>query len=94
MQHRDSVDTDAIHARIEQRSTELRARYPDMKSCDTALSQRREDGRLRYSLYLDLRWPQTQVLVAGPLHDDAGVAIDAAFQEARNRIEQATWASR
>lgn len=88
------MDGDAIRAHIDRKAAELRAAYPDMTRCDTALAQRREDGKLHYSLYLDLRWPQTQVLVTGPAHDDAGAAIDAAFHEARSRIEQATWASR
>lgn len=88
------MDADVIRAHIERKSAELRALYPDITRCDTAFSQRREDGRLHYSLYLDLRWPQTQVLVTGPAHGDAGAAIDAAFHEARSRIDQATWASR
>ena len=88
------MDADAIRAHIDRKSAELRMQYPDLKSCDTALSQRREDGKLRYALYLDLRWPQTQVVVTGPVHSDAGAAIDAAFQEARHRIEQAMWARR
>jgi len=88
------MDADAIRARIDQQAAELRTAYPDMTRCDTALAQRKEGGKARYSLYLDLRWPQTQVLVTGPAHSDAGAAIDAAFHEARSRIEQATWASR
>ena len=82
------MDADAIRAHIERKSAELRQQHPDMTHCDSALSQRREDGKPRYSLYLELRWPNTQVLVTGPVHGDAGTAIDAAFQEARTRIEQ------
>ena len=88
------MDADVIRAHIDRKAAELRQRYPDMTHCDSALSQRREEGKLRYSLYLELRWPQTQVLVTGPVHGDAGTAIDAAFQEARARIDQSTWASR
>ena len=88
------MDADAIRAHIERKSVELRQQYPDMTHCDSALSQRREDGKLRYALYLELRWPQTQVLVTGPVHGDAGTAIDAAFHEARTRIEQSTWGTR
>jgi ribosome-associated translation inhibitor RaiA len=88
------MNTDAIRAHIDRKSAELRGLYPAITHCDSALSQRRENGKLRYSLYLDLRWPQAQVLVSGPPHDDAGAAIDAAFHEARSRIEEATWASR
>lgn len=88
------MDDDAVRAHIERRSSELRALHPDLTRCDTAFSRRREGDNLSYSLYLDLRWPQRQLLVTGPAHSDAGVAIDAAFQEARTRIEEAVRASR
>lgn len=94
MPPKETMDTDAIRAHIERRTTELRGLYPDITHCDTALSQRREDGKLHYSLYLDLRWPQQQMLFNGPRRDDAGAAIDAAFQEARTRIEAAPWTRR
>jgi hypothetical protein len=88
------MDADSIRARIEHESAELRARYPAMTRCDTAFSRRLEGGRTLHSLYLDLHWPQSQMLVPGPSRPDAGAAIDAAFQEARRRIDEATWASR
>lgn len=88
------MDADSIRARIEQEVAALRAAHPDMTCCDTALSKRSEGGAPRYSLSLDLRWPQRQILFHGPAADEAGAAIDAAFHEARARIEQATWASR
>jgi len=73
---------------------ELRARHPQMTRCDTALTRRTEAGATRYALYLDMHWPQSQILVPGPALAEAGAAIDAAFHEARHRIDQATWASR
>jgi hypothetical protein len=88
------MDADSIRARIEHETAELRARYPQMTRCDSALCQGKENGRARYSLYLDLRWPDRQVLVSGPARDDAAAAIDAACHAARERIDQATWASR
>jgi hypothetical protein len=88
------MEADSIRARIEHETAELRAQHPDMTRCDTAFSRRIEDGMVRHSLYLDMHWPQRQILLPGPSRQDAGAAIDAAFQEARRRIEQATWASR
>ena len=88
------MDADSIRARIEHEVAELRARYPEMTRCDTALSRRTEAGATRYSLYLDMHWPQSQILLPGPAMPDAGAAIDAAFREARSRIEQASWATR
>jgi hypothetical protein len=88
------MDVDSIRARIEHEVAELRAHHPEMTSCDTAFSRRAEAGATRYSLYLDMRWPQRQILLPGPAMAEAGAAIDAAFQEARRRIEQASWASR
>lgn len=88
------MDAESIRARIEHEVAELRARHPEMTRCDTAFSRRTEDGAMRYSLYLDMHWPRSQILLPGPAMQDAGAAIDAAFREARSRIDQATWATR
>jgi hypothetical protein len=88
------MEADSIRARIEHETAELRARYPAMTRCDTAFARRFEGGKTLHSLYLDMHWPQRQILSPGPSREDAGAAIDAAFQEARRRIDEATWASR
>ena len=88
------MDADSIRARIEHEAAELRARHPQMTRCDTVFSTRLEGGKALHSLYLDMHWPQSQILLPGPARPDAGAAIDAAFQEARRRIDEATWASR
>jgi hypothetical protein len=88
------MDASWIRTRIEQATAALRASYPDMTDVHTVFSHRLEAGRPRYSLYLDLHWPQRQLLVPGPSREEPGAAIDAAIQEARARIDQATWASR
>ena len=59
-----------------------------MTRCDTAFSRRIDGGMAWHSLYLDMHWPQRQILLPGPSRQDAGAAIDAAFQEARRRIER------
>jgi hypothetical protein len=88
------MDADSIRARIEQEVAALRAAHPEMTGCNTAFSSRTEGGAPRYSLSLDICWPQRRILFHGPARDAAGAAIDAAFHEARSRIAQATWASR
>src|SRR6185295_7159398 len=81
--YRGPMEADSIRARIEHETAELRARYPEMTRCDTALARRVQDGATLHSLYLDMRWPQSQILLPGPALPDATAAIDAAFHEAR-----------
>jgi len=80
------MDIDSVHARIEHESAELRARYPHVTDCRSALVQWNEAGKKRYSLKLDLRWPQHQTLLNGEAMDDAGAAIAAAFAQARQCV--------
>ena len=88
------MDIDSVHARIEHESADLRARYPHVTACNTALVQWDEAGKKRYSLRLDLRWPEHQTLLNGDAMDDAGAAIAAAFARARQRVQEAAWARR
>ena len=88
------MDTDSLHAHIEHHAAELRSEYPHIKDCHSALVQWDECGEKRYSLYLDIRWPQHQTIVSGEAKDSAEAAISAAFQNARQRLHEATWASR
>ena len=88
------MDSDSLHARIEHESAELRALYPHIQTCHSAMVQWDDSGEKRYSLHLDIRWPQHQTLVSGEARDDAGAAIAAAFATARQRVDQAAWASR
>lgn len=87
------MDIDSVHAHIEHESAELRARYPHITDCRTALVQWSEAGKKRYSLRLDIRWPQHQTLLNGEAMEDAGAAIAAAFGRARQRVQEAAWAS-
>ncbi|HJY76432.1 MAG TPA: hypothetical protein VKE95_07360 [Burkholderiales bacterium] len=80
------MDIDSVQARIEHESAELRARYPHITGCHSALIQWSDAGRKRYSLALDLRWPEHQTLVSGEAMDDAGAAVAAAFARARQRV--------
>jgi len=88
------MDIDSVQARIEHESAELRTRYPQITDCRTALVQWNDAGKKRYSLKLDIRWPEHQTLLSGEAMDDAGAAIAAAFARARQRVQEAAWASR
>jgi hypothetical protein len=84
------MDIDSVQARIEHESAELRARYPHITDCSSLLVQWDEAGKKRYSLRLDIRWPQHQTLLSGEPEDDALAAIAAAFASARTRVHEAT----
>ena len=78
------MDIDSVQARIAHESAELRALFPHITDCHSALVQWSESGRSRYSLKLDIRWPQHQTLLNGQAMDDAAGAISAAFARARH----------
>lgn len=80
---------DSLHVRIEHESAELRARHPQITDCRSALVQWREGDDKRWSLHLDIRWPQHQTLVSGATKDNAPAAIAAAFETARATLDDA-----
>ena len=88
------MDVDSVQARIQHEAAELRSLYPHIGKCHSALVRWTEPERSRYSLCLDIRWPQHQTLVSGEAKDDAHAAIDAGFRTARQRVQEAAWASR
>jgi hypothetical protein len=50
------------------------------------LLQSQADGGERWSLHLEFRAPQVQVIVSGPAEDSAEAAIAAAGRMARERL--------
>lgn len=82
------MDFDSLQGRIEHESVELRAAFPRVESCHSALVQWRDAEQPRYSLGLDIRWPQHQVLVSGPAQASAEAAVEAAFRLARERLQR------
>ena len=88
------MDTDSVQARIEHQTADLRTLYPYIKDCHSALVRWKTDGEERYSLNLDIRWPQHQALVAGESKDSAVAAIAAGFDAARRRVHEAALGSR
>jgi hypothetical protein len=83
------VEADSLQARIEHERAELRAQYPHVTDCQAAVVQWNERGEQRYSLHLDIRWPQHQTLISGEATDSAEGAIAAAFRTARQRLQDA-----
>ena len=80
------MDSQSLQALIEHQTAELRALFPQITDCHTALVQWKEGDATRYSLHLDIRWPQHQSLVSGPARDRAEAAIEAGVCIARERM--------
>jgi hypothetical protein len=88
------MDVQSTQERIEQETVQLRAAFPAIQHCHSALVQWKEDDAARYSLHLDIRWPQHQTLISGQARDSAEAAISAAFGAAQQRLQEAAWARR
>ncbi|HEX6265421.1 MAG TPA: hypothetical protein VFZ81_00830 [Burkholderiales bacterium] len=80
------MDSQSLQALVEHQTAELRALFPQITDCHTALVQWKEGDATRYSLHLDIRWPQHQSLVSGPARDRAEAAIEAGVRIARERM--------
>ena len=78
-----------VQARIEHEKAELRGAYPRISTCHSALRNWFEDGAARYSLWLDIRWPQHQSIISGCAADNVERAVQAGFEQARRTLEQA-----
>lgn len=75
---------------IERESALLRVQFPQVRECIPALVQWKEGDAERWSLSLDIRWPQHQSLVSGPAQPTFEAAVAAAFRLARERLERKT----
>ena len=82
------MDYDTLQARIEHEIAGLRGAFPQVASCESALVQWSDNGQARYSLGLDIRWPQHQSLVSGPAEASAEAAVGAAFHRARDELRR------
>ena len=81
------MESDSLRARIEHEIVELRALYPQITSCHPAMVGWKEGGERHYSLHLDIRAPQHQLIVSGPARDDNYAALQAGFAAARERMK-------
>ena len=82
------MKSDGLQAGIEHRIAELRAAYPRISACHATLEDWHEGAEPRYSLGLDIRWPQHQSLIAGPACASAGQAVAAGFDKAARTLGQ------
>ena len=80
------MDAQSVQARIEHETAQLRSLHPRITACHTALVQWRDGDATRYSLHLDMRWPQHQTLVSGEARDTPEAAIEAALQAAKEQL--------
>lgn len=81
------MKSDGLQAGVEHRIAELRSAYPRISVCHAMLEDWHADATPRYSLLLDIRWPQHQSLISGPARASADEAVDAAFDLARRSLE-------
>jgi hypothetical protein len=81
------MDADSLQARIEHETAELRALYPYITDCHSAMIQWKEGADSRYSVRLDIRWAQHQTLISGEAKDGASAALAAGFEAARRQLD-------
>jgi len=86
------MDADSLQPRIEHEIAELRGLFPAITACHSALLQSKDDGDARWSLHLEIRAPQAQVIVSGPAEKSAEAAVAAAGRLARERLAALPWA--
>ena len=75
----------ALKAAIELGAARLRKEFPALNACQAAIDGA-GDGAPRFSARLDLRLPQSQILVSGRPAHSVEAALEAAFAEARARL--------
>jgi hypothetical protein len=76
------MQADSLPARIEHGIAELRAAHRGVTACHAVLQRLRDGAHARYSLWLDIRWPQHRSIVSGPACDSAEAALQAGFGRA------------
>lgn len=76
------MKSDALEPAIEHAIAELKATFPHIADVHGVL----EGAEHAWSLRLDIRWPQHQALLCGPLKDDPQAAVRAAFDAANAHL--------
>jgi len=80
------MESDSLQAHIQHAIADLRAAYPRIAACRAALEDWREGAEARHSLRLDIRWPQHQSIISGPVRASAEQAVQAAFDKAARSL--------
>ncbi|HEY4637803.1 MAG TPA: hypothetical protein VIH23_06015, partial [Burkholderiales bacterium] len=73
------MDADSVQPRIEHEIAELRGQFPAVTACHSMLLQSQADGGKRWSLHLEFRAPQAQVIVSGPAEASAACSKASAL---------------
>lgn len=76
-----------LEALIAQETGALRDTFPRLSACRARIDAM-NSGAPKFSACLDLRLPQSQLLVSGQTAGDPATAIRAAFNEARERLAE------
>lgn len=82
------MDRESLEARIQLEIAELRARFPRITACRSALDEWQEDRISRYALRLDIRGPQHQTLASGEAKDSPLGALRAALDAAHRQLQE------
>jgi hypothetical protein len=82
------MDSDNLQARIQHGIAELRGLHARITACRAALEDWHEGAEPRYSLRLEIRWPQHQSLIAGPARASAEQAVEAGFDAAARSLSR------
>jgi len=84
------MNRDSLEALIAHESAALREAFPQVSSCRAQLETLNEGEARRYSVQLDIRWPEHQSLISGKSKHDTHAAVHAAFEEARRQLGEVT----
>ncbi len=82
------MDRESLQAQIHHEVAEFQARFPQITACRSTLDEWLEEGRSRYAVRLDIRWPEHQTLVSGEAKDSPLGAVRAALETARRQLQQ------
>jgi len=82
------MDRESLQAQIHHEVAEFQARFPQITACRSTLDEWLEEGRCRYALRLDIRWPEHQTLVSGEAQDSPLGAAHSALESARRQLQQ------
>jgi hypothetical protein len=82
------MDRHSVDALIAHETAALRSAFPLIDACCAGIEILNEGLAARFSVGLDIRLPESQVLVSGEAKHDAFAAVFAAFEHARQRLTE------
>jgi hypothetical protein len=88
------MDRQSLEARIQVELGALRARFAQVTASRSRIEEWQEGGAKHYSLQLELRSPQRQLLVSGEARDNPLDALRAALDAAGRQLQEETTGKR